>query len=186
MSKHVTISNVSIRQDEHGRYSLNDLHKASGGERKHEPSAWLRLDQTNDLISEILNTQICVFNPTESRKGRNGGTYACKELVYSYAMWISPAFSLKVIRAYDNLVNETHPQLPNLLLDLSHIRLIITLDNGQVTASRILSSDEMIMNRYQYINYFKEPDVGFSDIEQLAELSRVVSDRLCKQLGKLR
>jgi hypothetical protein len=44
----------------------------------------------------------------------------------------------------------------------------------------------MIMNRYQYINYFKEPDVGFNDLEQLAELSRVVSERLCKQVNKHR
>ncbi|WP_347365062.1 hypothetical protein [Vibrio vulnificus] len=42
------------------------------------------------------------------------------------------------------------------------------------------------MNRYQYINYFKEPDVGFSDLEQLTELSRVVSERLCKQVNKHR
>ncbi|MCA3991403.1 Rha family transcriptional regulator [Vibrio vulnificus] len=75
-----------------------------------------------------------------------------------------------------------HLELP----DFNHQRVLLTVDNGKVTSSRILSADEMIMNRYQYINYFKEPDVGFSDLEQLAELSRVVSERLCKQVNKHR
>lgn len=70
------------------------------------------------------------------------------------------------------------------LPDFRHQRVLLTVDEGRITSTRILTSDEMIMNRYQYINYFKEPDVGFGDVEQLAELSRVVSERLCKQLGK--
>ncbi|MBC8949382.1 KilA-N domain-containing protein [Xenorhabdus sp. TS4] len=100
----IIISDVSIHQDTQGRYSLNDLHKASGGEEKNKPANWLRSDKTVELIDEILNAQIRAFKPVDSRKGRHGGTYVCKELVYSYAMWISAAFALKVIRAYDALV----------------------------------------------------------------------------------
>lgn len=89
----------TIRQDKEGRYRLNDLHKASGGEKRHSPSYWLDTQQTAGLI-DLLNT---TGKAVVSIEGRNGGTYVCKELVYSYAMWISPEFSLQVIRAYDAL-----------------------------------------------------------------------------------
>lgn len=100
----IVISDIKIHMDAEGRYSLNDLHKASGKEHRHLPNYWMDLQQTKELIEEILNTGNPVFKPTTSKKGRYGGTYVCKELVYSYAMWISAAFALKVIRAYDALV----------------------------------------------------------------------------------
>lgn len=47
------IATTAIRQDEEGRFSLNDLHRAAGGERRHQPSDWVRLQQTQDLIAEL-------------------------------------------------------------------------------------------------------------------------------------
>lgn len=114
----IIISDIKIHMDAEGRYSLNDLHAASGKQEKDKPANWLRAEKTIELIDEILNAQIRAFKnndnsnsaelqikkPMDSKKGRYGGTYVCKELVYAYAMWISAAFALKVIRAYDALV----------------------------------------------------------------------------------
>jgi hypothetical protein len=95
MTNQLTIANITIRQDAEGRYCLNDLHKAAGGEAKHKPVLWLR--SAHDLIEEVGKGTDSY--PLETKLGRNGGTFVAKELVYAYAMWISPAFHLKVIRA---------------------------------------------------------------------------------------
>lgn len=98
------IYDTLIQQDELSRYCLNDLHNASGGEAKHRPNYFLENKQTKALIAEI---EIAGIPAIESKQ--NTGTYVVKELVYAYAMWISPAFSLKVIRAYDALVTGISP-----------------------------------------------------------------------------
>ena len=102
----LTIANVTIRVDDAGRFCLNDLHKASGSEQKNQPRYWLKNQQTADLIAELGDSGNSL---SVQRGGAAQGTYVCKELVYAYAMWISPAFHLKVIRAYDALVS---PQAP--------------------------------------------------------------------------
>lgn len=102
MSNVVVLDNVEIRQDAEGRYCLNDLHKAAGGAAKHYPAQWLRYDNVQDLIKS-LTVGKSTIKPITSKAGRYGGTYVCKELVYDYAMWISPDFKVKVIRAFDTL-----------------------------------------------------------------------------------
>ena len=97
----LTILSSEIRQFD-GLYSLNDLHAASGGNRKHQPSNFMRMDTTLELIAEIKSSDLRII-PFNSLAGRKGGTYVCRELVYAYAMWISPKFHLQVIRAFDAL-----------------------------------------------------------------------------------
>ncbi|MDR2224659.1 MAG: KilA-N domain-containing protein [Providencia sp.] len=107
----LVIDGVSVRQDFNGRFCLNDLHRTAGGENKHKPSYFLNNEQTKALINELLFTG---GNPSSEENqpvivingGSERGSYACKELVYAYAMWISPAFSLKVIRTFDSTVQQ--------------------------------------------------------------------------------
>lgn len=107
----LVIADVTILQDEEGRYSLNDLHAASGGAKKHAPSYWMQTQQFKDLVAaldeELIAGKSVLITGIPAIKtvaGRYGGTFVVKELVYAYAMWISAAFSLRVIRAYDALV----------------------------------------------------------------------------------
>lgn len=122
MSTSLTVLTTAIRQDAEGRYCLNDCHKASGGDASKAPGQWMANKQTKALIAEIDTVEIPTVSETAGKsvvtvEGRNGGTYVAKELVYAYAMWISPAFHLKVIRAFDAMMQvnstvETTPALP--------------------------------------------------------------------------
>lgn len=103
MNASLSILGTTIRQDAEGRFCLNDCHKASGGENKNRPSIWADNSQTKALIAEI-QAEAGIPALTSIKGGNASGTYACKELVYAYAMWISPAFHLQVIRAFDALV----------------------------------------------------------------------------------
>lgn len=118
MKQQLIIAQTFIRQDSEGRYCLNDCHKASGMDRSKQPSNWLRLDATKGLIAEIRQSSDVRTAPLSAVNGGiNPGTYVVKELVYAYAMWISPVFQLQVIRAYDALVSQPQFQIPQTLPD---------------------------------------------------------------------
>ena len=75
------ISNHTISQDKNGFFSLNDLHKVSGGASKHQPSNFMRNAETQELIKEIeleksnsSNLMSIAYTTTEGKKG--GHLYA--------------------------------------------------------------------------------------------------------------
>lgn len=124
----LVIANVPVKQDEAGRYLLNDLHRAAGGEKRHRPNYFLENQQTKELIAEIE----IAGNPVIETKQKIG-TFVCKELVYSYAMWISPSFHLKVIRAYDQLQQQPSG-IPPASLDFNEYEEEIEHLSTQVSA----------------------------------------------------
>jgi hypothetical protein len=79
------IAATPIRQDAQGRYCLNDLHRAAGGEDRHGPKRWMANAGTQELI-QALKDEIPSFNPVALSRGRYGGTYVVDDLALTYAM----------------------------------------------------------------------------------------------------
>ena len=103
MSNQIQILNTAIKTDKEGRNSLNYLHKASGGDNKHRPSIWAENQQTKDIAQKLSEAGIPALVMVKG--GKAPGTYVCKQLVYTYAMWLSPEFHIQVVNAYDALAN---------------------------------------------------------------------------------
>ncbi|PWN56178.1 KilA-N domain-containing protein [Abyssibacter profundi] len=147
----LTIGERTIRARD-GRFSLNDLHRASGGAERNTPNRWIRNRETQDLIKEVEQTPDLASAPIATKRGGHGaGTYACKELVYAYAMWISPKFHLHVIRAFDALQQHA-PQAAQSAPadhivkppDMLSLRVLTSLDHEGKQHSTMLGDDEFI------------------------------------------
>jgi hypothetical protein len=150
----LAISHIAIRQDADGRFSLNDLHKASGDQAKHKPSEWLRNQQAKDLIAELENEKAGIPALQTIKGTRSPGTYVVKELVYAYAMWISPSFHLKVIRAYDALQTQSPPPAqaklpaydnitafhPDVIAAIEHKAQTLTFESYERTKQELLNT----------------------------------------------
>ncbi len=119
-TKEVVIDGIALKQDVEGRYCLNDVQKAATvghNPRTVELHEFMRRPETIKLVESLDNTGNPHFKSHTTKRGRNGGTFVVKELVYAYAMWISPVYHLKVIRAYDRMVTDGVAVHENATLD---------------------------------------------------------------------
>lgn len=150
----ISIADVIVRQDSKGRYNLNDFHRAAGEENRHRPSLWADNQQAKDLAAEIAQETGKAGIPALvlQRGGKAPGTYACKELVYAYAMWISPAFHLKVIRTFDKAVTDVgdwrklRHQSASSFKVANDILKLVRQECGKATESHHYSNEARLVN----------------------------------------
>ena len=156
-----------------GLYSLNDLHRASGSKAKHRPANFMRRKDTQALIDELKNECYSNMSNTLSpaykiiqgnyANGEQQGTFVCRELVYAYAMWISPKFHLAVIRAFDSLatqhqqlhrqLNELQTLLNQTNFDLSHAGRFLSIVGKQVKPKIVKEINHTIGNLQLTLNF---------------------------------
>ena len=180
-NKPFVIGDFTIRQEDGGYYCLNDLHRASGYDKRHQPAYFMRNQQTKDLIDEINRSANMHIDPSANLQkppfikindGENNGTYVVKELVYAYAMWISPKFHLMVIRAYDSLVMEwvlngkqtISPEQAGVLYNIVHTRA-----NGN--KNLIVQMWSRLKNHFKYSASYRElRAIHFEDAKHYLEV----------------
>ena len=112
MTQLLVIESVSIRQDAHGRYSLNDLHKAAMANGRatesQKPSEFLSSQGVQAFVAAVDAENLGkAENPASVKSvkgGKNPGTWAAELVAIRYAAWIDPAFEVRVYRAFRNSV----------------------------------------------------------------------------------
>lgn len=109
----VSVNGVSVRVDDEGRYSLNDLHAAAvaNGEatESQKPSKFLRSAQVKRFIKALkTKAQKCPLEQNQPLKVINGGdepgAWGVELLAIRYAAWIKPEFEIEVYEVFRTVV----------------------------------------------------------------------------------
>lgn len=179
-AQQLTVADIAVRQDSEGRFNLNDLHKAAGGERRYDTREFLDRDHTKELVSE-LESQLTEI-PVNKKPGRYGGTFVVEDLVYTYAMWISPAFHLKVVRAYRQAnanPQPAQPQVPQTMAQALRFAAEQAEQIEQLESDNKEMSDEL---NFVTINEYIALDHRYMDRGTKSLLGRAAS-KMAKQKG---
>jgi len=151
------IAGVEITTDEFGRFNLNALHKASGLGKEKQPSNWLRLDSTKELIDAMKrSSHVRNGNSTDEeyvspisivRGGSKQGTFVHELLAIDFAAWISAKFRIQVNQTFiDYRTGNLKPTVPQTLpealrLAADAMEQVEALKPKAVALDRIASSD---------------------------------------------
>ncbi|WP_369692122.1 KilA-N domain-containing protein [Acetobacter pasteurianus] len=119
--EHVSILSTSIRQDAEGRYSLSDCWKASGKDKKNQPSKWFEAEKTQEFLrvlggdpeNRATPVSLVTTGPNEGR-----GYWADRKAVIHYATWISADFYLTMnvsSRYKPTTTYHSGPHIPGLM-----------------------------------------------------------------------
>ncbi len=119
------IGGVEIAQDEHGRYSLNDMHRAAmaagSATESHKPGNFMQSAGVQAFIEALEASVLTAGIPAiKTEPGRYGGTFGARLVVLRYAAWIAPTFEVQVYQCFDDM---TRGKAPGYRLD-DHARRV--------------------------------------------------------------
>ena len=96
-----------IRRDADGRYCFSDIHMLVGGLPASNPSIYLELEETQELIMCLLEKAENNRHPIQVVNEPDQLIFVAEDLVLGYAMWISPQARLAVLRQYSGRFDDS-------------------------------------------------------------------------------
>ncbi|MGP3038395.1 KilA-N domain-containing protein [Serratia nevei] len=103
----VSVNGVSVRVDEEGRYSLNDLHAAAVAEGKatesQRPGEFLKTKQVQRFVQALSDAKK-IASVLTIKGGSQQGSWGLELIAIRYAAWLNPLFEIKVYETFQMLV----------------------------------------------------------------------------------
>lgn len=108
----VAVNGISLRVDEVGRYSLNDLHVAavaSGQARENQgPAQFLRSKKVKSFVEILTRMQKHTLEQNQPvmviNGGVNQGVWAPELVAIRYAAWLSAEFEIRVYQTFHAVI----------------------------------------------------------------------------------
>lgn len=106
MTTLIAIEGVKVRQDDEGRYCLNDLHKAAMAAGKatlsQRPGEFLKTGSVSAFAQTLTDAKKSASVITV-RGGKGQGSYGVELVAIRYAAWLDPSFEIQVYETFQAL-----------------------------------------------------------------------------------
>lgn len=134
----ITVFGSNIRKDEHGRFSLNDLHNAAIAKghatTSQRPGNFIKSAKSFIDATNLNATKVAITK----QAGKNGGTFAVELVALRYAGWISPTVEVEVYQTFQKVIHADEGLTADLIdrqSDPEAIKRLAARAQGKVTRS---------------------------------------------------
>ncbi|HBE9079101.1 KilA-N domain-containing protein [Serratia fonticola] len=169
----VIVNGVSVRVDDEGRYSLNDLHAAAvlkaEATESQKPSKFIRSASVKRFIKALIGKgQICPLDDNQALKvirgGGEPGVWASELLAIRYAAWIKPEFEIRVYETFREAVISGLGAMNR----LNRLDLIINTEAKEISSCARKMNNWGVGGRKKLLNLARENLVSSIDPDMVA------------------
>lgn len=105
----VSVNGVSVRVDDQGRYSLNDLHAAAvangQASESQRPGEFLKTKQIRRFVRALTDAKK-IASVVTVKGGPRQGSWGLELIAIRYAAWLNPLFEIRVYETFQMMIRK--------------------------------------------------------------------------------